>query len=131
MPQLFRFDRILDKDERLIDGQRFFQKIVSPKLGCPNRSLNGSVAGDHNYFRRVIQFSNSFECLQSVHAGQPDIEQHYFETIFTTQQFNALFAAFRGGSFVALVCQHSLQRFANAGFIVNDQNFMHAGQFSR
>ena len=67
-----------------------------------------------------------FQRLHAVDAGQPDIEQHHFEAVLAAQQFKAFFAALDRRGVVALVCQHSLQRFANAGFVVDDENFMHA-----
>ena len=77
-------------------------------------------------FGRFSSACDSFQRFQTVDAGQPDIEQHHVIVVLAPQQLEAFFAALDRRSFVALVCQHSLQRFANAGFVVNHQNFMHA-----
>ncbi len=126
VPQFLGFDRVLDQDQRLVDGERFLQEVVSAELGGAHGSFDRAVARDHDHFGRVIHLADSFQRLQAIDAGQPDIEQHHFVAVLAPQQLEAFFPALHRCSFVAFVRQHSLQRFANAGFVVNDENFMHA-----
>ena len=126
MPQFLGFDRVLDQDQRLVNGERFLQEVVSAEFGGAHGSFNRAVARDHDHFGRVIHLADSFQCFQAIHGGQPDIEQHHFVAVLAPQQLEALFPALHRCRFVAFVCQHSLERFTNAGLVVNDENFMHA-----
>ena len=76
-------------------------------------------------------FSRSLNLLQgfeAVHAGQPDVEQHDVEGAFA-QSFQAGFAAVRNRGLVAFVLEHALERLPDAGFVVHDEDVMHAGEW--
>ena len=122
---LFRIDRVLDQDQRPVDGERLFQKIVGAQLGGADRGLNGPMAGDHDDFRSIFTLANSLQGLEAVHAGQPYVEQHYIKGAFA-HGFKAGFAAFGDENLVAFILQHAFERLADAGFIIHDEDVMHA-----
>ena len=68
------------------------------------------------------------QSFEAVHSGQPDIEQHYVERAFA-QSFEAGFAAVRDRGLVAFVLEHALKRLPDAGFVVHDEDVMHAGEW--
>src|ERR1700722_5540370 len=121
--KLFRLDRILDQDESFVERERLFQKVVSPELGGADRGLDGSVAGDHDDFRRVVEFANAREGLEAVDASHPDIQQDYVEGSFA-EQIEAGFAAFDRGGRVAFVDKNSGKGLADSGFVIDHENLM-------
>ena len=62
--------------------------------------------------------------LQAVDSGQPDIEQDYVEAGFA-KQIETVFAARADAGFVAFVLENALQGFADAGFVVDDEDVSH------
>ena len=77
--QFLRFDRVLDQDQSLFEGKRFFQEVVGAQLGGAHRGLDRSVAGDHDDFGRIVELANLLQSFEAVHAGKPDIEQDHIE----------------------------------------------------
>ena len=64
---------------------------------------------------------NARQRFHAVHAGQPDVEQNRV-VILAGQLFQALFAGFDRWQSVAFVFEHAAQRFADAGFVVHNQD---------
>jgi len=74
-----RIDGVLDQDERFIDGERFFEKVVSAQLGGAHRSFDGAVAGDHDDLGSILKLADLLQSFKAIHTRQPDIEQHDVE----------------------------------------------------
>ena len=125
LAQSLGVDRVLYYDKRLLNGKRFFEEVVRSKFSRANGGLDGAVAGDHDDFWSVLDFADFLQRVQPVHPGQPHVEQHYVE-LALVQCVQRRLAAFGDGSLVALVFQHAFQRLADAGFIIDNQNVMHA-----
>jgi hypothetical protein len=34
------------------------------------------VTGDHDHFGGILDFTDFFQGVESIHAGEPDVEQH-------------------------------------------------------
>ena len=106
------------------ERERLFGEIVSAELGGAHSGFNGAMAGNHDDFGRVLERANFLQHFQAVDAGQPHIEQHHVNIGFA-QLRQAIFAARADGRRVAFVLENTLQRFADGGFVVDDQDVGH------
>ena len=121
-------DGVLQDDQSPLDGQRLLQKIEGAQLGGPHRGLDVAVSGDHDDLRMVFDLDQLLQGFEAVDAGQPDVEQHNIHRL-AAKRVQALLAASREQRFVALILQHALQRAADLGLVIHDQNGLHfAGQ---
>ena len=119
-------DGMLDQGERLIDGERLFEKVVSPQFGGAHRGFDGAVARDHDDFGSIVEVTDLVQSFQAVHPGQPDVKQHDVEGTFA-QSLQAALATVGGRGLVAFIFKHALERLPDAGFVVHDKDVMHAG----
>ena len=74
----------------------------------------------------ILDVVNLLQGFQAVHSGQPDVEQHHVERAFA-QGVQAGFAAVRTEGLVPFIFEHTLERLPDAGFVVHDEDVMHAG----
>ena len=118
--QFLGLDGVLDQDQSFFERERFFEEIVGAEFRGADGGLDGSVAGDHDDFGRIVELANSLQSFEAVDAGQPDIEQDHVERGFA-QQVEAGLAASDRGSGVAFVGQNAGEGVANSGFVVNDE----------
>ena len=65
--------------------------------------------------------ANFLEDFEAVDAGEPDVEQDDVEGGFA-EQIETVFAARAGGGFVAFVLEDAAEGFADAGFVVDDED---------
>ncbi len=77
--QFLGLDRVFHDDQSLLNTERFFEKVVGAEFGGTHRSFNRAMARDHHHFGRIVQFANLGEGLETVHSGQPDVEQYDIE----------------------------------------------------
>ena len=117
---------MLDQDEGLVDGERFFEKVVSAQLGGAHRGFDGAVAGDHDDLGGILEVANLLQGFEAVHSGQPDVEQDDVEGALA-QSLQAGLATVGGRGLVAFILEHALERLPDAGFVVHDEDVMHAG----
>src|SRR5258706_14541344 len=68
--------------------------------------------------RNGLQAAKRFE---AVYAGKPHVAKDYFE-IGARGTFERFFGGFGGLDVIALVAEDGRERFADAGFVVNDEN---------
>ena len=123
--QLPRGHGVADQDQQFVDRERLFQEVVGAKLGGADRCLNGGVPGDHDDFGRRFEFADLLEDFQTVGSGQPNVEQDHVVAI-ALQTVKAGLATFRGRGGKSLIGEHAFKRLADAGFIVDNQNAIHA-----
>ena len=80
-----------------------------------------AVAGDHDDRRGLDEVAQLLQHLEAVHAGHLDVEEDQVGR-FALDQRDALFAGRRLHDFVAFVLEDHLQRVADRGFVVDDQD---------
>src|SRR5579871_4411965 len=93
--QLLGFDRVFNDDQRLLDTERLFEKVVGAEFGGAYCGFNRAVARNHHHFGRIVQSTNLRKGLEAVHSGQPDVEQDDVEGILT-KSLQALLGALDG-----------------------------------
>jgi hypothetical protein len=108
-----------------LQGNRLFKKIESPEARSLNRRINGAVTGHHDY--RHVELPGSMPFLQqrdAIGVRHPDIEQHKIRAQLATDTPRRR-GVFGETNIVAFVDQDFRKQFANADFVVNDQNYCH------
>ncbi|MGB9004665.1 MAG: hypothetical protein WCB96_02970 [Candidatus Aminicenantales bacterium] len=114
---------IAQADQDPLPVERFFQELEGAPLGGLHGTLNGSVAGDDDHFRRErlgLDFGQNFQPIQ---PGQFDVQEDKVHAQRLLQDGKCFFA---GGGFQdreALILQDHPQRFADVFLVVYDQNF--------
>src|SRR6202021_3457648 len=100
--QFLGLDGVLDQDQSFFQRERLFPEVIGTQLGRADRGLDGSVAGNHEYFRRIVELANPLQSLQAIDPRQPDIEQYHVKWSLA-QQSEALVAISRRRSRKAFV----------------------------
>ena len=74
---------VVEHDGDFVDGQGLFEKIEGAEFGGFDGGLNGAVAGDDDHFGAVSEgdFLNAGQGFETVHAVEPDIQQHDFVAV--------------------------------------------------
>jgi hypothetical protein len=99
--------------------------VVGAELGGANSGFDGAVSRDHDDFRRVLDFADLLQRVQTVHSGKPNVEQNGIEGALA-QKLEASLTALRRLRLITFVFQHALERMPDRGFIIYDENVMHA-----
>jgi len=113
--------RVADQDDNFFQAERLFDEVESAKLCGANRGVNGGVAGDHDDGGRVGHGLDAAERFEAIHAGEPDVEQDDVEAA-VGGAFQGAFRRFGGFGDVAFVGEDGREGFADAGFVVNDED---------
>jgi len=115
-------DRLLHRRQQLLQGDRLFEKIEGAEAGGLDCHVDRSVPGHHHH--RHVEMTGDMPLLEqrdAIGVGHPDIEQDEVRT-----QLAAYPARRRGvlghPDIVALVDQNLRKQFADADFVVNDQD---------
>src|ERR1035441_5135062 len=124
MAQAARLSRVLYQDEHLFEREWFLGEVVGPELGGAHGGFDGSMAGDHDDFGRIVEHADFFENFKTVDSGEPDIEQNYVEAGLT-KQIKTVFPARADAGLVAFVLENALEGFADRGFVVDDEDMRH------
>ena len=111
---------MLDGEQGLVDGERLLDEVEGAQFGGAHGGLDVAVAGNHDDGGGIFAGANLLERLESVHAGQPDVEQNQIAG-FLAQKIQASLAALHGFDAITFVPQHVGQRLADAGFVVDNQ----------
>src|ERR1700689_1585123 len=125
MTQTAGLSRVLDEDERLLERKRFFGEIIGAELGRAHRRFDRSMAGDHDDLGRIVEQTNLFEHFETVDSGQPDIKQNYVEARLS-ELLEAILAPWATAGLLVFFLKNALQRFADTGFVVDDEDVSHA-----
>ena len=114
--------------EDLIDGERFFKKIVGPHLNRLDRGRYRAVARYHDDPRIVLPGLYLFQYLDPVHLGHPDIEKDDVRGL-TVKDREALLAVRGLGHGEALVLEDPGKRIKDILLVVDDKHLMHDAYF--
>src|SRR5258708_17646387 len=101
-----------------IHGERFFEKVESAKFGSANGSFNGGVPGDDDDLGGVGEGANFLQRVETIHAGQPDVEENHVERLLA-EAIQAGLASRGTGGIVSFVPWSALPTVAR---IVHDGN---------
>ena len=121
------FFRAAPADRGAHIGQKFFvvpgllYEIRRARLHGAHRILHRAVGGNHDDGQARVVGANLRKDFHAVAAGQRQIEQHQIKRAVRHLR-EAIFAADCGLDFEAFHFEQGLQRFANLGFIVNDEH---------
>ena len=83
------------------------------------------MTGDHDHFRRILNFTDMGQRFEPIHFGEPYVQQNSIEAVLP-QNIQTCFATFRQGCGEALFLQYALQRLAYPGLVIHDKNVRHA-----
>src|SRR5919205_994886 len=122
---------IANREHGLLDRERFFDEVKRAELRRAHRGLNVSVARDDHDSRIRSGGAELSQCLESIDAGKPNVEQDATVSALA-ERFQTLLTGGDGVSVEALVFHHRTQRVANAALVVNYENRIHlsCGQFN-
>ena len=96
-------------------------KLVAPGLHGVHGVLHRAVGRDHDDRQLGIALANVAQHLDAIAFRQCKIQQHQVERTIS-QARQALVAVVRRFHLVAFQIEQGLQRLANGGLIVNDQD---------
>jgi hypothetical protein len=112
---------VAEADEHTVARERLLDEIERAFLRRFDGGADRAVAGDDDHRQRIVHGAQSIEDLEPVHAGHLHIEQHQVRPLALRER--EPFLARRGADeLVPFVFEGHLQRIANGGLVVNDQN---------
>ena len=117
---------VADQDNNFFQAERFFDEVEGAEFGGADRGVDGGVAGNHNDRGRVGHGLDAAEGFEAVHAGEPDVEKNDVEAA-VGRAFEGAFGGLGGFGDVAFVGEDGRKGFADAGFVVNDQDVRFGG----
>src|SRR5258708_38729750 len=91
-----------------------------------NGGFNGAMTGNHDQRGSALHGLNATEGLEAVNAGEPDVQKNNIEIArsCTGQRF---FSGGDGINLVPLVLENGSERFADAGFVIDNKEIRAAG----
>ena len=112
---------VSNENDNFFESEGLFDEVECTEFGGADRSVNGGVAGDHDDGGRMRKSLNTAESFKAVHAREPDVQKNDVEAA-VRGAFEGAFGGLGGFGDVAFVGENGRQRFADAGFVVDDQN---------
>ena len=73
--QLALAQRVLDHEQRLLEGERLLDEVLRAHAHGLDRGLDGAVAGDDDHRHLGVERADAGQDLEPVHAGQPHVEE--------------------------------------------------------
>ena len=128
--ELVRLDGVAQHEQCAVERERLFEEVVGAELGGADGGFDGAVAGDHDDFGRAgagrcgLSPRMFGEDVEAVAVGQPDVEEHGL-VVSVAQKLEGFGRGAGGGDDVVFLAQDGFQRFADVGFVVNDENMVH------
>ena len=118
--------RVLEDDEGAVEGERLFEEVVGAELGGAHGGLDGAVAGDDDDLGRTGRPhpADLGEDVEAVAVGQPDVEQDDIVD-GVAKELQGLGGGGCGGDDVGLLFKDALERIADLGFVVDDEDVVH------
>jgi hypothetical protein len=107
--------------EQLLVVPRLLDEVGGAGLDGLHGVLHRAVGGDHDDGELLVAVANLGEDLEPVHVGQGEVEQNEVEGL-RGEGGESVGAALGAGDGVALELEQRLQRFADRGFVVDDQD---------
>jgi hypothetical protein len=122
-----RLDGIFEHDQRAVERERLFQKVIGAQFGGFDGGFNSAVAADDDHLRPRCDglLVDVGEHVESVTVGQPDVEQNHVVG-GVIEQHQSLGRVGRRGHSIALLAENLLERRANLVLVVHYQNVIHA-----
>ena len=118
-------DRLLeavpDRDEEPIPIRRLLEEVEGAELRGLDRGLHRPVPRDHDADEVGMRLLDALEQLQAVHSRHLDVEEREIEAPVGKRVQRGL-AALRGANVVILVLEDALERAANRGVVVDDED---------
>ncbi len=119
---------VLDHDERAVEGERFLEEVVCAELGGAGRGFDGAVTADDDDLGDVgaVEGADLGEGVEAVAVGEPDVEQD--DVVGgVAQESKGLGGGGGGGDEVILFAEDGLERLADLGFVVDDEDVVSFG----
>jgi hypothetical protein len=104
-----------------VAGKWLLDEIERALLGGLDRCADRSMAGHHHHWEGIVDGPDPIEHFEAVHSRHLDVEQHEIGT-FAFDQRQSFLTRGCGEKFVSLVLEGHLQRVANGGLVVDDEN---------
>ena len=113
--------RMVDHQNHLLERERFLDEIEGPEFGRLHRGFDRAVARHHDNLEMGMRGLDRLENLDSIHAWKPDVQDNQIGR-FLFQNPQSLLTACGRNNRVPFVGQDSPEGFADALFIVHNQN---------
>src|SRR5215813_8430486 len=112
---------VANENDDALERKRLFDKIERTEFCRAHRGFDAAVAGNHDDRWRMRNGLHTAESFEAVHAGKPNVEEDDFE-IAAGGAFQGFFGRLSAFDVIALIAKDRRERFADARFVVNDQD---------
>ena len=119
--------RVPDGEQEAVGVERLLQEVERPALGGLDRGGDRAVPRDHHDLRPGIEIAEAGERLEAVEAGHLHVEEDEVRPELGVDR-DRLAAGGGDPDLQVLVLEHLLQRLADAGFVVDDEDPMTHGR---
>jgi hypothetical protein len=117
---------VSNQNDNSLESEGLFDEVECTEFGGADRRVNGGMAGDHDDGGGMRKSLNAGESFQAVHAREPDVEEDDVEAAVGSA-FDGTFGGVSVFGDVALVGEDGRERFADAGFVVDDEDVRFRG----
>jgi hypothetical protein len=111
---------VANQDDDLLERERLLDKVEGAKLGGTHRGLDRAVPGNHDDGRRPWGRLQAAQRFEAVHSGEPHVQQQQLE-ITRGHAVQSFLGGADGFHVIALFLKDGRKRFADAGFVVHDE----------
>ncbi len=119
---------VLEDDEGAVEREGLFEEVVGAELGGADGGFDGAVAADDDDLGDAVgrKLADVGEGVEAVAVGQPDVEQD--DVVGgVADELEGFGGGGGGGDGVALFGEDGVERLADLGFVVDDEDVVHGG----
>ena len=116
-----RIDGVAHGDEHAFPLERLLDEIKRAELGGFDRGVDIGVPRNHDDRRDLDEVPQLLQYFEAIHARHLDVEEHEIGR-FPLDELDAFLARRRQHHVVAVVLERHLQRVADGGLVVDDQD---------
>ena len=119
-PQLAGLEGLLDNNRQLVKVERLVDIVICTKAHSFHGSLENTEGRDHDHDNFAVDLLDFLQDLETIHAGQLDIEQNQLRGIIL-HLLDSLLATGCSNHIVTLLHQRLFERPADQMFIIDNK----------
>ena len=119
--ELRLLEHVAQRDDHALGAERLVEEVDGARLDGLDGRCRGAMPRDHDHRKALVERVELAQDLHPVHAGHLDVEEHGIGPLLL-HGGEAVLSAGRAEELIVLVLEDHLQRVADGGFVVDDED---------